>query len=485
MRARATWLSITAACAGLAVAAPVASAGQVFLQGGDQLRFFAGDNETNIVTLDRNGDVYTVTDTGAPLTILPMGGCTSVSASQATCPVAPVTGFSIELRNLNDQATIGPGIVSGADLNLNVSADEGNDTLNAGPSFRFGNYFGGDDNDTLNGGPRSDRLGGGDGNDTLLGADGGDSLDGGNGNDNVQGQAGSGDSIDSSNQTDGADILSGGPGEFDSLDYRRGTDTHLNVNGLPDDGGNCPGAGCEGDNISADFERLDTGDADDVVRAGSGSQVIFSADGDDDVDGQGGNDSIIADDGSDNVKGGAGDDTIRGGGDSDQYNGGSGDDTLIGDTSDLAADSYAGGAGLDLADFANASESLRIDLDNKPDDGRAGEGDNVRKSVEDVTGGIAGDLIVGSKAANELSGGGGGDRLRGGAGADGLLGGSGADLLIGGKASDLLQGGAGPDRLKARDGRRDEVRCGSAADTAVADRTDRVAADCDKRRIRR
>ncbi|MBM7069089.1 SGNH/GDSL hydrolase family protein, partial [Actibacterium sp. 188UL27-1] len=62
-----------------------------------------------------------------------------------------------------------------------------------------------------------------------------------------------------------------------------------------------------------------------------------------------------------------------------------------------------------------------------------------------VSGGSAGDLIVGNGQANSLDGNGGNDVLRGEGGNDQLNGGDGIDRLEGGSGIDLLTGGAGAD----------------------------------------
>jgi Ca2+-binding RTX toxin-like protein len=482
MRARRPAILLAAIGCCLAAFAPGAQAGEVAVHFGDTLRFLPNDGEVNTVTLARSGPDYVVTDTTTPIT--PGLNCTAVSANQVTCPAAMVEQVSFGFGDLADTGSVAATVSGSQSFSLFIDGNDGNDTLNAGPRLDFGQYSGGEGNDTLNGGPESDRLLGGDGNDISRGADGDDSIEADDGNDILAGENGN-DRVDGGSPGNGADVISGGPGEFDDLDYRRPIDMHLDANGVADDGAGCPGAGCEGDNVAADFERIDTGEGDDVVRPGGGPNLVFAGEGNDVVDGQGGRDELLGDDGADILSGGRGDDQIRGGNGVDQAFGGPGDDSLRGDTFDLTPDLYSGGPGLDIVDFDGASEALRIDLDNNADDGRAGEGDNVRTDVEDVTGGSAADVIVGTGAANELSGGGGSDRLFGRGGADGLFGDSGADTLVGGKASDLLDGGAGGDRLRARDRRRDEVRCGSAFDTALADRIDRRSADCDRVRVRR
>jgi hypothetical protein len=95
--------------------------------------------------------------------------------------------------------------------------------------------------------------------------------------------------------------------------------------------------------------------------------------------------------------------------------------------------------------------------------------------------GLAGaDTLYGGPGADRLYGAGGNDRLFGGSGADRLFGGGGADRLDGGAGRDLLDGGSGGDSILARDGARDTVRCGGGNDAVTADRSDRIARDCER-----
>ncbi|MFO0554638.1 MAG: hypothetical protein U0271_40045 [Polyangiaceae bacterium] len=89
------------------------------------------------------------------------------------------------------------------------------------------------------------------------------------------------------------------------------------------------------------------------------------------------------------------------------------------------------------------------------DDGIAGEQDDVRFSVEKVTGGSGNDTLIGSAVSNVLTGGAGNDLLSGGPGnatcasdADTLNGGDGNDTFDMGvekECGDVLNGGAGTD----------------------------------------
>jgi Ca2+-binding RTX toxin-like protein len=70
-----------------------------------------------------------------------------------------------------------------------------------------------------------------------------------------------------------------------------------------------------------------------------------------------------------------------------------------------------------------------------------------------------------------------------------ITGGLGDDVLVGGRRGDVLDGrsgeddedaGRGDDRLYARDGSRDEVRCGRGDDWVMADQYDAIAPDCER-----
>src|SRR5439155_7775618 len=91
------------------------------------------------------------------------------------------------------------------------------------------------------------------------------------------------------------------------------------------------------------------------------------------------------------------------------------------------ADTLSGGAGTDTADYSARRAAVTVTLDDRAGDGEAGEGDDVRSDVENVTAGAGDDRLVGSAAANVLRGGDGADTFVGGAGADTFAGGPGED----------------------------------------------------------
>ncbi len=100
-----------------------------------------------------------------------------------------------------------------------------------------------------------------------------------------------------------------------------------------------------------------------------------------------------------------------------------------------------------------------------------------------VEGGAGGDLVLvfggpdrvrGRDGHDCLVGSSGRDRLLGENGDDRLTGGSGADRLDGGPGRNAYDAGSGADTIKARNGNRETVRCGSGDDTVRADGNDRL-----------
>ena len=136
-----------------------------------------------------------------------------------------------------------------------------------------------------------------------------------------------------------------------------------------------------------------------------------------------------------------GNNTIDGAGGADTICGGDGDDTIDGGT---GADVLSGDAGTDRATYATRTAAVTVDLDDSADDGAAGEGDNVRSDVENLTGGTVADSLTGDSNANNIVGGNGDDnRLTGGAGNDTIFGGEGFDIVAGGTGDDTIEDGGG------------------------------------------
>jgi Ca2+-binding RTX toxin-like protein len=181
---------------------------------------------------------------------------------------------------------------------------------------------------------------------------------------------------------------------------------------------------------------VDAGDRDDVVM----NRGPWRAS----IDGGDGNDRLDARFSSswNRLSGGIGRDLLLGGPVDDSLDGGA------------DADVMSGGAGRDWADYGSRVAGVRVTIDNVADDGRPGEGDDVRTDVENVQGGSAADVLVGSAADNKFDGGPGSDTLTGGVGADLLYGSSGNDVI---HATDWILGN---DRI---DGGADADDCDSDA----------------------
>jgi Ca2+-binding RTX toxin-like protein len=328
-------------------------------------------------------------------------------------------------------------------------------------------------------------IDGGAGNDILVGNSGIDVLDGGNGDDLLDGGS-------------GADLLNGGSGN-DTVSYAtRGAGVTADPDGLADDG-----EALELDTVGTDVEHLIGGNGNDTLTGSSQDNTL------------------IGNVGNDTLNGGAGADTLDGG---------------------LGADTMSGGADIDSVSYAGRTNDLSVTLDNIANDGEAGESDDVRSDVQNVTGGSGADTLTGSAGSNILSGGDGADTLDGGTGADTLSGGAGVDTvsyalrsapvtvdldgvaddgesgendsisidiedvtgglgadaltgdlvantltggagndtLEGGEGADVLLGGAGEDLLRSRDSLADQVGCGSENDSVIADVLDVVAGDCEQ-----
>jgi uncharacterized delta-60 repeat protein/uncharacterized repeat protein (TIGR01451 family) len=137
-------------------------------------------------------------------------------------------------------------------------------------------------------------------------------------------------------------------------------------------------------------------------------------------------------------------------------------------------------------DRSNNTASATVSVPAQEQEPEATQGVNRRGTAgADVLRGTPfADSLYGLAGGDRLLGLAGDDRLFGGLGNDRLFGGAGNDAVHGGAGIDLLDGGAGNDTLRARDGRRDTLRCGAGRDTVYVDRFDRVARGCEAIRRR-
>lgn len=149
------------------------------------------------------------------------------------------------------------------------------------------NVEGGTGADTLTGNALANRLVGGAGNDTLTGGDGDDVFDEGA-------------------MANGADVLVGGAG-FDRVDYSaRTTALTVSLDGAANDG-----AASEGDDVEADVERVDGGNANDTLTGNADANELNGNGGDDTLSGLGGRDVLSGGPGNDTLAGGEGDDILE------------------------------------------------------------------------------------------------------------------------------------------------------------------------------
>jgi Hint domain/RTX calcium-binding nonapeptide repeat (4 copies) len=141
--------------------------------------------------------------------------------------------------------------------------------------------------------------------------------------------------------------------------------------------------------------------------------------------------------GADVLTGDALDNVLRGENGNDRLFGGAGNDTLEGDglQGGLGTDSLDGGDGIGTADYSSSTRRNLANLQTV----RVTEGFSTTEiliNIENLTGGLQNDTLIGDGLANVLSGG---------QGSDSLIGGEGNDTLIGGTGADVLQGDAGID----------------------------------------
>lgn len=311
--------------------------------------------------------------------ISPGTGCTAVDAGTARC--SGTGGIVLELGDGNDVASNNTSISS------SVTGARG---IEGGPG-----------NDVLNGGTNSDLLIGDQGNDTLNGNGGTDLLREGR-------TAASTDEVD-------VDTFNGGA-DRDIASYLQATQgISISLDGVANDGRTG-----EGDNVKADVEEVASGRGADFLTGNAGSNIFSGGDG---------GDTMVGNEGADTYSGGAGADLLS-----------EGNASITTDA--LDADTYFGGPGVDTVRYFSAQQRVVVDLDDVADDGRDGEGDNVRSDVENLEGGAGNDSLTGNVAPNRLGGKGGGDTLDGKAGDDLLRGEGGFDLLDGGTESDDCDVGA-------------------------------------------
>ena len=190
------------------------------------------------VTIDRTGNVITITGTDGPDRIDYQSSGDANSVRLLSTGAATATG-DCSVEGLPYTGTINcgapqPGLV------MNVTLGAGDDFFrpyNARTDFPPATVDGGPGNDEIHGSGVADTINGGDGDDTITGESGNDTIRGGAGRDNLNGQAGD-DTVDGGPGVDsmfgdgtgvlssfGNDTLLARDGEADSLSCGFGADS--------------------------------------------------------------------------------------------------------------------------------------------------------------------------------------------------------------------------------------------------------------------
>jgi Ca2+-binding RTX toxin-like protein len=136
-------------------------------------------------------------------------------------------------------------------------------------------------------------------------------------------------------------------------------------------------------------------------------------------------------------------DVIYGYGGNDTIYGYGGDDFIYGGT---GADTLYGGSGVDTSAYLDSAEGVYVSLAGNFAVGGTAQGDTF-SSIENLTGSMQADTLIGDDGNNILVGLGSDDALHGGEGADRLFGDAGNDLLKGGGGADRLDGTSGIDTV--------------------------------------
>jgi Ca2+-binding RTX toxin-like protein len=129
----------------------------------------------------------------------------------------------------------------------------------------------------------------------------------------------------------------------------------------------------------------------------------------------------------------------------------------------------------------DAANTLRAAQPNSWLRGLAGHDSLTGSSGFDrIEGALGDDLIVGNAGNDHLFGDVGRDRIFGGVGDDYVDGGPGDDVLVSGSGGGRIFAGPGNDRIDARRGRGTTVHCSDGVDTVRANRSTRIARDCER-----
>ncbi|MGI6245800.1 MAG: calcium-binding protein [Pseudochelatococcus sp.] len=303
-------------------------------------------------------------------------------------------------------------------------------------------------NDTISGGNLADELFGGSGDDLIVAGAGMDIVSGDEGRDTIY----AGDGDDLIYALNDGDVIDGGAG-IDTISYygaRTGVSVTLNVGSEDRDDWSIIDRMTNVENLtgSRHGDRLHGDILNNVIRGMEGDDLIAGEGGSDTLYGGDGDDVLVGDgsplstqpEGDDRLYGDAGNDQLYGMGGNDSLYGGTGDDVLIGGA---GGDLLHGGEGIDTVDYIDDNSGLGVEVDLTTGRGRRGDAEgDLLLEIENVSGSLSDDTLIGNHLANTLWGNSGDDVLYGGGGKDVLIGGTGRDVLIGGIGADQLWGNA-------------------------------------------
>ena len=248
--------------------------------------------------------------------------------------------------------------VSSSGMHINANLGAGNDSFLGGDGNDVAH--GGEGNDTLSSSAGNDQHFGDGGDDNIRGGPGNDVEDGGPGDDQIGGRLG----LSSGRDNDqGADTVRGGEGSDELV-----LESHAGGMAISLDGQANDGTGAEGDNIGADFERIDGTNAADVFHGSPGGDNFHAGGGGDEIHGGDGADNLAGDGGDDRVFGDAGNDIVEGTYGADLVDGGPGSDQIYGDIANcsvfcnLDADQLLARDGeRDIVDCGGGADTAQVD----------------------------------------------------------------------------------------------------------------------------
>lgn len=171
---------------------------------------------------------------------------------------------------------------------------------------------------------------------------------------------------------------------------------------------------------------FDTGGRDtfDFSHSNADQRIDISPEGISDVLGETGNLIVARRTFIENVVTGSGDDNITGNTSSNEITSGRGSDFILPGTGN---DTVDGGQNDDMVSFSNATTAVRVDLSTGT--ATSGSDTNTLIDIENITGSIYGDYIVGDDGANRLRGLGDYDWIVASGGNDNIDGGNGRDMI--------------------------------------------------------